>query len=82
VSHIESYRATTSLQEFSENMGTISFKVDGTYPLDASLAGYPLSVIGHLGSSTLVGSNRDALVPHLGNLEQNGKKFKAHFSRG
>jgi hypothetical protein len=61
LSHIESFRTTTDLQEFSEDIGTLSFKVDGTYPLGISLAGHPLSVIGHLGSSTLVGGNRDVL---------------------
>lgn len=61
LSHIETYRATTDLQEFDADIGTISLKVDGTYPLGASLAGHPLSLIGHLGGSTLVGPNRDAL---------------------
>ena len=61
LSHIESYRTTTDLQELDEDIGTLSLKIDGTYPLNASLAGHPLSVIGHLGGSTLVGPNRDAL---------------------
>ncbi len=61
LSHIASYRTSSDLRAFSENIGTISLKVDGTYPLGVSVAGYPLAVIGHLGSSTLVGSNRDAL---------------------
>ncbi len=61
LSHIESFRTITDLQELSEDVGTLSFKIDGTYPLGISLAGHPLSVIGHLGSSTLVGGNRHVL---------------------
>jgi hypothetical protein len=55
------HSTTTDLQESSENIGTIRFKVDCTCPLGMSLAGHPIAVIGHLGTSTFAGSNRDAL---------------------
>lgn len=60
-SHIESYRTSDPVLDFSENMGTVSFKLDATYPLNASLGGYPLGLIGHIGNSSFVGPNRDTL---------------------
>ncbi len=61
LSHIESFRTTTDLQTFRKDFGTLSFKIDGAYPLGVSVGGAPLSVVGHLGSSTFVGGKRDTL---------------------
>lgn len=61
LSHIESFRTTDGAVDFQEDIGTLSAKLDGTYPLGVSVAGYPLSLIGHLGCSTFVGPQRDAL---------------------
>jgi hypothetical protein len=60
-SHIESYRASEGFTGFDEDIGTLNVKVDATYPLGVSLADYPLALIAHLGNSTFVGPNRDAM---------------------
>jgi len=60
-SYIRSFDSTSSFQDISEHVGSIHLNVDGTYPLGVSPWGNPLSVIGHLGNTTLVGKNRNAL---------------------
>ena len=60
-SRIESFNSTSSFQEFGETLGTMHFKADGTYPLGISFKGNPLSVVGHVGNTTMVGDKRDEL---------------------
>ena len=61
LSHIQSYRTTTELQSFRENISTISLKLAATYPLGISLWHYPLSLVGNIGNSSFAGDNRDAM---------------------
>jgi hypothetical protein len=60
-SYIQSFDSTSSFQDIRENVGSIHIKADGTYPLGLSPWGNPLFVVGHIGNTTLVGKNRNAL---------------------
>ena len=60
-SYIQSFDSTSSFQNIREHVGSIHIKADGTYPLGLSPWGNPLSIIGHLGNTTLIGENRNAL---------------------
>ena len=61
LSHIHSYRSTTELQSFRENINTFSLKLKAIYPLGVSLWHYPLALVGNFGSSSFVGANRDVM---------------------
>ena len=37
------------------------WREDGCKPIDAQVGGYPLALVGHFGSTTFIGDNRDAL---------------------
>jgi hypothetical protein len=61
VSHISSFNEETEFQEFSENIGTLSAQLEAAHPLGVNVAGYPLSIAGHLTGNTFVGNDRDVL---------------------
>lgn len=76
--HIQSYDTTHALQEFSETIGTVHLKLDGTYPLGLSIAGDPLSVVGHLGNNTIVTEQHSDLIS---SIYETGLSLQADITR-
>lgn len=60
-SRFDTYDSSTPQVEFDANISTFTLQVDAIKPIDARLGGYPLAVVGHLGNTTFLGPNRDAL---------------------
>lgn len=74
-SHISSFKTTSDLQQFEENIGTLSFKIDATHPLGFSIGRYPIYGVGHYGHSSLIGDSSTNLG--FSHLNEAGFSFKA-----
>jgi len=74
-SHISSFKTTSDLQQFEENIGTLSFKIDATHPLGFSIGRYPMYGVGHYGHSSLIGDSSTNLG--FRHLNEAGFSFKA-----
>jgi hypothetical protein len=60
-SYVDSFGESREFAGFSDHAGMLSFKLDIRHPLSIDLAEHPLYIIGHLGNTTFIGSNRDEL---------------------
>lgn len=60
-SHIASYSESGDLPSFSEDTGTLAATIDFRHPYAATIADMPLFGVAHIGGTTFVGENREAL---------------------
>jgi hypothetical protein len=60
-SYIDSFDESSDFAGFHDHSSTFVFKLDARYPLDISVRKYPLSIIGHVGHTSFLGSGRDEL---------------------
>jgi Solitary outer membrane autotransporter beta-barrel domain len=60
-SYIDSFSESRKFASFSDHASTATFKLDVRHPLNIEIRKHPLYIIGHLGSTHFVGSNRDEL---------------------
>jgi Solitary outer membrane autotransporter beta-barrel domain len=60
-SYVDSFGESGKFAGFSDHAGMLTFKLDVRHPLNIDLGEHPLYVIGHLGNTTFIGSNRDQL---------------------
>lgn len=60
-SQIESFGESRDFPGFSDHASTLSVKLDVKHPLGFEIREIPVYIIGHIGSTNFVGSNRDEL---------------------
>ena len=60
-SYIESFDESNQFPGFSEDASTVTVKLDVRHPLDYEIRKNQVYLIGHMGSTHFVGSNRDEL---------------------
>ncbi len=60
-SYIDSFGESRDFAGFSDHAGTVTLKLDVRHPLNVQLREKPLEIIGHIGNTSFVGSNRDEL---------------------
>ena len=60
-SYIDSFDESSNFSGFDDHASTFTFKLDARYPLDRQIREHPLYIIGHIGNTTFVGSNRNSL---------------------
>jgi hypothetical protein len=60
-SHVSSFNESDGFPSFDGNAQTVSLAADLKHSLGFSIAQYPISGVAHLGNTTFVGDNRDAL---------------------
>ena len=59
--HIDSYSESRGFGGFSGDAGTVTLKLDVRHPLGVELRKYPVYIIGHVGNTNFIGSNRGEL---------------------
>ena len=59
--YIETYDSSSDLIDFSGRVTTFAVQADTLHPTSWSLAGYPLALVLHVGNTTFLGSDRDAI---------------------
>jgi len=60
-SYIDSFDESSNFKGFDDHASTFTFKLDARYPLDRQIRKHPLYLIGHVGNTTFIGSNRNSL---------------------
>ena len=60
-SYIDSFDESSNFSGFDDHASTFTFKLDARYPLDRQIRKHPLYLIGHIGNTTFIGSNRNSL---------------------
>jgi opacity protein-like surface antigen len=60
-SYIDSFGESSDFAGFSDHAGTVTVKLDVRHPLNVELREKPIDIIGHVGNTSFVGSNRDEL---------------------
>ena len=60
-SYIDSFGESRDFGGFSDHAGTVTVKLDVHHPLNVELREKPIDIIGHVGNTSFVGSNRDEL---------------------
>jgi hypothetical protein len=60
-SQIDSFDESSQFSGFSEDASTLTLKLDVKHPLAYEIRNSPLYLIGHIGSTNFVGSNKDEL---------------------
>lgn len=59
--YVESRNSSSPLINFSNHMTTFNIQAETEHPTSKSISGYPLALVAHLGSTSFLGGNRDAL---------------------
>jgi hypothetical protein len=60
-SYIDSFSESRKFDGFSDHAATFNLKVDISHPLNMEIRKRPVFIIGHIGNTSFLGSNRDEL---------------------
>ena len=59
--YIDTYDSSSDLIDFDSHDTTLAIKLDSVHPTNLSVGAFPLALVTHVGGTTFLGNNRDAL---------------------
>ncbi len=59
--YIDTYDSSSDLIDFDSHDTTLAIKLDSVHPTNLSVGAFPLALVTHVGGTTFLGDNRDAL---------------------